>query len=235
MSARDRHSLLKKLKSQKVAERRSAVTRMWKSGDATFAPFILSALRNEALDDPSMWQSKCLMIAAVADMGFRAALPELRALARRDFRSASLIYSELAFAICRLTPTRAARMKFITQAIKSKKPLFARGVFQAIYYLDLELEEKEVVPLIRFANQYAREHPDDEQLTCMPRDYLAAAAYRWPGKSVRVFLESCRSSSFPHLQAIALSSLAGNRSTDSRLAWHGKNQNRPSSVRGANQ
>ena len=228
MTARDRRSLLKKLKSQKVTERRSAVSKMWKSGDATFAPFILAALQNEALDDPSIWQSKCLMIAAVGDLGLRAAVPELRALAGRDFRSASIIYSELAFAICRLTPTRAARMKFIAEALKSTKPLFARGVFQAIYYLDLELEEKEIVPLIRFANRYSKEHPDDEQLTCMPRDYLAAAAYRWPGKSVRVFLESCRSSPYPHLEAIALTSLSGDRSTDPRLAWHGKN--RPSSV-----
>ena len=223
MTARDRRSLLNKLKSEKVAERRSAVSSMWKSGDATFAPFILAALQQEALDDPSIWQSKCLMIAAVGDLGLRAAVPELRALAGRDFRSASLIYSELAFAIFRLEPTRAARMKFIAEAIKSKKPLFARGVFQAIYYLDLELEEKEIVPLIRFANRYSKEHPDDEQLTCMPRDYLAAAAYRWPGKSVRVFLESCRSSPFPHLQEIALTSLGGNRSADSRLAWNGKN------------
>src|SRR4051812_26260818 len=101
MTIRDRRLLLNKLKSKKVGERRSAVTRMWKSGDATFAPFILAALQQEALDDPSIWQSKCLMIAAVGDLGFRAAVPEFRALAKRDFRSAPIIYSELAFALFR--------------------------------------------------------------------------------------------------------------------------------------
>ena len=222
MTHREPRALLDKLKSKKVGDRRSAVTQMWKSGDATFAPFILSALQQEVLEDPSMWQSKCLMIAAVGDLGYRAALPELRALAKRDFHSAPLIYSELAFAICRLVPTRAARMKFIGQVVTSTKPLFAHGMYRAVYYLDLALQEKEIVPLIRFANRYSQRHPDDEQLTCMPRDYLAAAAYRWSGRSVRTFLESCRSSPFPHLQAIALTSLAGKRSTDSRLAWYGR-------------
>jgi hypothetical protein len=110
-------------------------------------------------------------------------------------------------------------MKFVAETLKSNKPLYARGAFHAIYAMDLVLQEKEIVPLIRFANRYSKQHPDNEQLTCMPRDYLAAAAYRWQGKSVRAFLESCRSSPYPHLQAIAQSSLGGVRSTDSRLRW----------------
>jgi hypothetical protein len=230
MTITDRRVLLLKLKSKKVGERISAVKAMWKSGDKSFAPFILTGLQQEALDDPSIWQSKCLMIAALGDMEFHPALPSLRALAGRDFRSASIIYAEIAFALCRLTPAGAPRTKFIAEAIKSDKPLFARGAFHAIYYMDLILEEKEAVPLIKFANRYSKQHPDDEQLTCMPRDYLAAAAYRWPGKTVRTFLESCRSSPFPHLQAIAASSLSGIRSTDTRLRWY-KNSNQSSGLR----
>ena len=111
-------------------------------------------------------------------------------------------------------------MKFVAEAMKSSKPLFARGAFHAIYYMDFALREKEIVPLIKFANQYSKQHPDDEQLTCMPRDYLAAAAYRWKGKAVRTFLEACRASTFPHLQEIAASSLNGTRSADSRLRWY---------------
>jgi hypothetical protein len=217
MTTRDRRLLVKKLKSKRVGDRRSAVKAMWKSNDATFAPLILERLLGETLDDASIWQSKCLMIAALGDLGYREALPTLRALAERDFRSASIIYSEIAFAICRLTPIGPGKMKFVAEAMKSNKPLFARGAFHAIHYMDLALEEKEIVPLIQFANRYSKQHPDDEQLTCMPRDFLAAAAYRWQGKAVRTFLESCRSSAFPHLQEIAVSSLNGIRSTDRRL------------------
>jgi hypothetical protein len=220
MTTVDRRLLVKKLKGGKVGDRRSAVKAMWKSGDATFAPFILEGLQAEALDDASMWQSKCLMIAALGDLGFRKALPTLRALAERDFRSSSIIYSEIAFAICRLTPIGPGKMKFVAEAMKSSKLLFARGAFHAIYFMDLALQEKEIVPLIKFPHQYSKRHPDDEQLTCMPRDFLAAAAYRWQGKAVRTFLESCRSSAFPHLQEIAASSLNGTRSADSRLQWY---------------
>jgi hypothetical protein len=222
MTPRARAALLLKLKSSKVAERRSAVNAMWKSGDQAFAPFILEQLKREALEDPSVWQSKCLMIAALGDLGFREALPALRALAKRDFRSASLIYAELAFAICRLTPIRSGKMEAVAAALKSDRPLFARGAYHAIYYMDLPLAEKEIVPLIRFADRYSKLHPDDEQLTCMPRDYLAAAAYRWKGKATRAFLESCRDTAFPHLQEIATASLNGIRSVDSRLWWYKK-------------
>jgi hypothetical protein len=220
MTSNERRQLLTKLKNGKTADRRSAVKAMWKSGDVRFAPSILEALQKEALGDPSVWQSKCLMIAALGDLNFRAALPTLRALAARDFRSASIIYSEIAFSICRLTPIRSGAMNVVTDAMKSSKPLFARGAFQAIYYMDLALQEKEIVPLIQFANRYSKQHPDDEQLTCMPRDYLAAAAYRWEGKGVHTFLETCRASPFPHLQQIATSSLNRVRSTDSRLRWY---------------
>jgi hypothetical protein len=89
--------------------------------------------------------------------------------------------------------------------------------------MDLDIQEKEIVPLVEFANRYSKQHPNDEQLTCMPRDYLAAAAYRWPGRTVRTFLETCRASPFPHLQAIAVSSLGGVRPTDPRLRWYKKN------------
>ena len=75
MTTSDHRLLLLKLKSKKVGERRAAVKAMWKSGDVSFAPFILKRLQQEALEDPSIWQSKCLMIAALGDLGYRAALP----------------------------------------------------------------------------------------------------------------------------------------------------------------
>jgi hypothetical protein len=220
MTALDRKKLLTQLGSKKVGERRSAVRAMWKSGDKRFAPAILEALKHETLHDPSVWQSKCLMIAALGDLGFRPALKFFKALASLDFNSAPIIYSEVAMALCRLESIKSGKMTAVTEALKSKKPLFAHGAFQAIYWLDLALEEAEIVPLIRFANAYSKRHPDDEQLTCMPRDYLAAAAYQWKGKAVRRFLVSCRSSKFPHLQKIAADSLAGIRSSDSRLRWY---------------
>jgi len=203
-----------------VGERRSAVKAMWKSGDKGFAPVILESLKNETLNDPSVWQSKCLMIAALGDLGFLPALKFFKEMTALDFSSAPIVYAELSMAICRLESIKSGNMRSVGEALKSKRPLFARGAFQAIYFLDLALEEAEIIPLIRFANAYSKSHPDDEELTCMPRDYLAAAAYQWKGKAVQRFLVSCRASKFPHLRKIAEDSLAGVRSSDSRLRWY---------------
>lgn len=220
MPSKSHQKLVQQLASKKVTERRAAVRGLWKNGDKTAAPAILKALQNESLDDPSVWQSKCLMIAALGDFGYAPAIPVFEQLAEKEFRSSPVIYAELAFALCRLKSIGSGAMEFATAAMKSKRPLFARGAFQAIYFMDLDLLEKEIVPLIRFAEKYSKQHPDDEQLTCMPRDYLAAAAYRWKGKAVLAFLHRCQATAFPHLQEIATLSLAGTRSTDRRLRWY---------------
>jgi len=220
MTATARKKLIHQIKSIKAEERRAAAWAMWKSGDALFAPVILEALKNEKLQDPSIWKSKCMMIAALGGLQYRKALPFLETLVTYDFSSAPIIYSELAMAICQLEPIGTGRMEFVGKAMKSDKALFACGAFHAVYYLDFDLGEKEIVPLIRFAKEYSKRHRQDEQLTCMPRDYLAAAAYRWKGKAVREFLLSCRASKYPHLREIALASLEGKRSVDSRLRWY---------------
>jgi len=220
MTSKDRGKLFLQLKSKKVGERLKATRTMWKSGDVTFGPAILEALKNETLHDPSVWKSKCMMIAALGDLPYRPALPFLKALMSRDFQSASIIYSELAMAICRLLPIKSGRMDFVWAAMKSPKPLLACGVYHAIYYMNLELKEEEIVRLVQFAREYSKRHPEDEQLSCMPRDYLAAAAFRWKGKAVRSFLLSCQATKYPHLQEIASASLQGIRSNDSRLGWY---------------
>jgi len=220
MTSKDRSKLIRQIKSKKVGERVAATRSMWKSGDSTFGAVILEALKNETLHDPSVWKSKCLMIAALGDLRYRPALRFLKALVSRDFQSATIIYAELAMAICQLIPIRSGKMDFVWTTMKSPKPLLVCGAYHAIYYLKLDLQEDEIIPLIRFAREYSRRHPDDEQLSCMPRDYLAAAASRWKGKAVRDFLISCRASKFPHLQEIASSSLKGDPSDDSRLGWY---------------
>lgn len=212
--------LVRQIGSSKVEERRSAVWAMWKSDDPVFGPIILEALKNESLGDPSVWKSKCMMIAALGGLGYAQALPFLESLVAEDYSAAPIIYSELAMAICQLKAIGPGRMAFVRTALKSKRPLFACGAYRAIYYLDFDLSEKEVVPLIRFAKEYSKLHRQDEQLTCMPRDCLSAAAYRWKGKAVRDFLLSCRASKYPHLREIASASLAGTRSTDSRFKWY---------------
>lgn len=220
MTTQGRRKLIQQLANGKAVERRSATRAMWKSGDRTYAPFLLESLKNESLSDASVWQSKCLMIAALGDFQYRPALSFLKKMTALDFHSSPIIYSELAFAICRLKAIRSGKMEFVHDALKSKKPLFASGAFHAIYFLDFLLDEKEIIPLIRFARRYSKIHPEDEQLTCMPRDYLAAAAYQWKGKAVNVFLVECQSSEYPHLREIANASLQGVRSKDSRLGWY---------------
>lgn len=220
MTVTARNKLICQIKSAKVEERRSAVWAMWKSGDASFASIILAGLKNERLQDPSVWKSKCMMIAALGDLHYRKALPFLKILASHDFSPSPIIHSELAMAMCQLQKIGSGNMGFVREAMKSKKPLFVCGAYHAIHYMDFDLEEKEIVPLIRFAREYSKRHREDEQLTCMPRDYLAASAYRWKGTAVRKFLNSCRASRYPHLQEIAAASLAGKRSKDSRLGWY---------------
>jgi len=220
MTAITRKKLIRQIKSIKAEERRAAVWAMWKSDDALFAPVILEALKEEKLSDPSIWKSKCMMIAALGGLKYRKALPFLETLVACDFSKAPIIYSELAMAICQLKPIGTGRMEFVWETMKSDKALFACGAYHAVYYLDFDLTEKEIGRLVRFAKEYSKRHREDEQLTCMPRDYLAAAAYRWKGKAVREFLLSCRASKYPHLQEIASTSLEGRRSVDSRLGWY---------------
>ena len=220
MTAVARKKLIRQIKSIKAEERRAAVWAMWKSGDALFAPIILEALKEEKLSDPNIWKSKCMMIAALGGLQYREALPFLETLVSCDFSTAPIIYSELAMAICQLKPIGTGRMEFVWKAMKSDKALFICGAYHAVYYLDFDLTEKETIPLIKFAKEYSKRHRQDEQLTCMPRDYLAAAAYRWKGKAVREFLLSCRASKYPHLRELASASLEGKRSVDSRLGWY---------------
>jgi hypothetical protein len=220
MNASVRKKLVLQIRSPKAEQRRSAAWAMWKSDDMAFAPVILEALKNEKLEDASIWKSKCMMIAALGGLGYREALPFLETLLSCDFSKAPVIYSELGMAICQLKPIGRGRMKFVRETMKSDKALLVCGAYHAIYHLDLDLAEKEIIELIGFAKDYSRRHRQDEQLTCMPRDYLAAAAWRWKGDAVREFLASCRRSKYPHLREIAASSLQGIRPTDSRLGWY---------------
>lgn len=220
MTSKERSQLIGRIKSKKVGERVAATRTMWKSGDATWGPVILEALKNESLHDASVWKSKCLMIAALGDLRYRPALRFLRSLVARDFHAATIIYAELGMAIGQLLPIRSGKMDFVWSAMKSPQPRLVCGVYHAIYYRRLDLTAGEIARLIRFAREYSKRHPEDEQLTCMPRDYLAAAAARWSGKTVRDFLLSCRASKFPHLREIASASLKGEFSRDSRLGWY---------------
>lgn len=220
MNAKDRATLVRKIKSKKAGERRSAAWAMWKSGDASFGPIILESLKNEKLEDATIWESKCLMIAALAGLHYREALPFLGKMVSYDYSEAPIIYRELAMAICLLKPIGPGKMGFVAEAMKSKKLLFVRGAYHAIHHLGLELDEVEITPLIRFAKEYSKRFRDDEEITVMPRDYLAAAAWKWKGKVVRDFLVSCRSTKYRHLQEIASASLKGERSSDSRLRWY---------------
>ena len=132
MTSKDRSKLVAQIKSHKVGERVAATRAVWKSGDATFGPAILEALKNETLHDPSVWKSKCLMIAALGDLRYRPARRFLKTLLSRDFQSASIIYSELA--MCQLIPIRSGKMGFVRSAMKSPKPLLVCGVYHAIYW-----------------------------------------------------------------------------------------------------
>jgi hypothetical protein len=141
------------------------------------------------------------MIMALAESGYREALPFMEVLARRSLE-ATMLYVALGDAIVRLSLSGPSDVTPVLRMLREgRHPMLLDGAFRAMAMLRLAPEPSAVTEILDHANRLG---PDDGL-----RFWVLAATPGWGGPKVKAFIEACARSSRPDLQEGASLAQAG--------------------------
>jgi hypothetical protein len=193
-------SILGQLKAPQSPKRRAAAKKVRRLGTPSAGPALLAALEREVLD-PRTWETQYQIIMALAESGYRDALPFLDMFARRPLE-ARMLYVALGDAIVRLSRHGPSDVTPVLRILREgRHPMLLDGAFRAMAMLRLVPETSAVTEIIDHANRLA---PDDAL-----RFWVLAATPGWSGPKVKSFIEACARSSRPDLQEAASLAQAG--------------------------
>jgi HEAT repeat protein len=191
--------LVKLLRSNASAKRRSAAKKLRKLQAEEAGPALLEALRAE-LDDPRTWETQYQMIMALGECKHIDSLEFLTNLADRDF-SATMIYVAIGDATTRLRLLQADSIKSSIDIVQqSKNAMLIDGILRAIAMLRLELDDQSIETIIQYGNRL--------DINSHSRTWIAAAAPGWPIEKTKRFLEECLRSNNQQTQRAAEAALS---------------------------
>lgn len=171
-----------------------------------YCSFLLQALTKE-IEKPKAWNTQCQLIKAIANSNCTEALPTLKQLIDRDYKS-TILYKELGFAIFILENTQELNLDFFYHSIHKGNKLQIYGVCAGILFKKIIPPRDDIKKIISGVSSYT----ENEGQIITARCYIAAVAHLWPKEETKDFLESCKKSTWGRLVEIADNALQGKES-----------------------
>ena len=141
------------------------------------------------------------MIMALAESGYREALPFLEGFVSRSLE-ATILYLALGDAIVRLSQSGPSDVTPVLRILREgRHSMLLDGAFRAMAMLRLVPAPPELAEILHYVNKLA---PDDNL-----RFWVAAAAPGWSDPSVKAFLVDCAKSSRQDLKEASSLAIAG--------------------------
>jgi HEAT repeat protein len=161
------------------SRRRSAAKKLRKLGSPKAGPALVAALTRE-LQDLRTWETQYQMVMALAESGYREALPVLQQILSQPVEPMVLI--GVGDALVRLGRASDQDAAPLLELLETGPLPLVEGGIRAVAMLHLTLTHAAITKLIAFASR-----PENARV----RFWVAAAAPGWGGPEVEAFLREC--------------------------------------------
>lgn len=182
--------------------RRSGAKRLRKLKDAAAGPPLLAALQRE-MRDQRTWETQYQMVMALAESGYKPALPCLKEMARQPFE-ATMVYVALGDAMVRLGRRFEADAGPILDVMRVGNGQLTEGAFRAMAMLRMKPDHEAVKAIIRYVNECERDAQNTARVSL--RFWVTAAAAGWHGPEVERFVEASATGQRSDVMEAALAS-----------------------------